>query len=64
MGATMADLEQDAFRRDGRFLVRLIFVLLIGTAGGVWMFGYLTGDTMAGCAARAFGGVTQTPGSE
>ncbi|MCA9685928.1 MAG: hypothetical protein KC457_27395 [Myxococcales bacterium] len=60
----MADLERDAFQRDRRFLLRLILVLIIGTAAGVWMFFQLTGERVAGCAANAFGGVTETPGSE
>ncbi len=60
----MADLERDAFRRDGRFLLRLVLVLIVGTAAGVWMFAELTGERVAGCAANAFGGVTETPGSE
>ena len=60
----MADLERDAFRRDGRFLLRLIVVLIVGTAAGVWMFAALTGERVAGCAANAFGGVTEAPGSE
>lgn len=61
MRAGVADLEQDAFRRDRRFVVRLVLVLVIGTIGGVWMFAGLTGETVAGCAARAFGGVAETP---
>ncbi|MEZ4335883.1 MAG: hypothetical protein R3B82_04585 [Sandaracinaceae bacterium] len=60
----MADLERDAFQRDRRFLYRLILVLVIGTAAGVWMYAELTGERVAGCAANAFGGVTETPGSE
>lgn len=61
MRSGVADLEQDAFRRDRRFIVRLILVLAVGTIGGVWMFAGLTGESVAGCAARAFGGVTEAP---
>jgi len=60
----MADLEQDAFRRDNRFIVRLVLVLIVGTLAGLWMFAELTGDRVAGCAATTFGGVTQEPASE
>jgi len=60
----MADLEQDAFRRDNRFIVRLVLVLVVGTLAGLWMFAELTGERVAGCAANAFGGVTQEPASE
>jgi hypothetical protein len=60
----MANLEQDAFKRDRRFIVRLVLVLIVGTAGGLWMFAELTGQRVAGCAAEAFGGVTDTPRSE
>ena len=60
----MADLEQDAFRRDNRFVVRLVLVLIVGTLAGLWMFAELTGERVAGCAANAFGGVTQEPASE
>ena len=60
----VADLEQDAFKRDRRFVVRLILALTVGLIGGVFMFAGLTGESVAGCAARAFGGVTETPASE
>ena len=62
--AGMADLERDALRRDRRFVLRLVVVLLAGALGGLWMFGELTGDRVAGCAAEAFGGMTGAPGSE
>ncbi|MGE0791170.1 MAG: hypothetical protein AB7S26_36190 [Sandaracinaceae bacterium] len=64
MRAKMADLEQDAFKRDSRFVVRLLLVLTVGILAGLWMFAELTGERVAGCAAQAFGGVTQDPGSE
>lgn len=60
----MADLEQDTFRRDNRFIVRLVLVLIVGTLAGLWMFAELTGERVAGCAANTFGGVTQQPASE
>jgi hypothetical protein len=58
---TVADLEADAFKRDRGFLGRLALVLIAGTIAGLFMYGYLTGETVAGCAAQAFGGVTETP---
>ncbi|MBX3276171.1 MAG: hypothetical protein KF729_38315 [Sandaracinaceae bacterium] len=60
----MADLERDAFRRDRRFLWRLVLVLVVGVLAGVWMYAQLTGERVAGCAAEAFGGVTAAPPSE
>jgi len=60
----MGDLDNDAVKRDSRFLVRLILVLTIGTLAGLWMFAEMTGDRVSGCAARAFGGGTETPPSE
>ncbi len=64
MRRPVADLERDAFKRDSRFLVRLILILIVGTLAGVWMFAQLTGEQVAGCAAQAFGGVTETAPSE
>ena len=61
MRGDVADLEQDAFRRDRGFLVRLLAMLVMGTVAGVFMFAYLTGESVAGCAAEAFGGVTDAP---
>ena len=60
----MADLERDAFKRDGRFIVRLVVVMTIGTLAGLWVFAGLTGERVTGCATQAFGGVTQTAPSE
>lgn len=64
MPTAMGDLEDDALKRDSRFLVRLILVLTVGTLAGLWVFAAMTGERVAGCAAQAFGGVTQTPPSE
>lgn len=64
MRENVADLEQEAFKRDSRFIWRLVLVLIVGTLAGLWMFAELTGERVAGCAAQAFGGVTQTPASE
>ena len=57
----MADLEEHAFRRDRRFLVRLIVLLLLGAAGGLWAVSHLTSRSFAGCAARTFGGGSEAP---
>lgn len=56
----MANLEEEAFRRDRRFLWRLGLVLILGALAGLWMFAELTGERVAGCAAQSFGGVTGT----
>lgn len=60
----MADLEEDALKRDGRFLVRLIVVMILGTGAGLFIYAGITGERVAGCTADAFGGVSQTPSSE
>ena len=54
----MADLEEHAFKRDKRFLVRLVLFLIIGALAGIWVAAKLTSAGTAGCAANAFGGVT------
>lgn len=51
----MADLEEHAFRRDRRFLVRLIVLLALGALGGFWAVSHLTSRGFAGCAARTMG---------
>lgn len=60
----MANLEQEALRRDRRFIVRLVLALVLGAVGGIFIFGQLTGARVASCAAEAFGGVTGDPPSE
>ena len=47
----MADLEQHAFKRDRRFVVRLALTLALGLLFGVFMYGQLTSKRAAGCAA-------------
>ena len=49
----MADLEQHAFRRDKRFVVRLVVGLIVATLGGLFVSGQLTNQRNAGCAADA-----------
>lgn len=61
----MSDLEEQALRKDRRFLVRLVLVLIAGAIAGVWMFAMMTSDRAKGCAADAVGGgVTEAPPSE
>lgn len=60
----MADLEEQALKKDRRFLVRLVLVLAAGAIAGLWMFASLTSDQAKGCAADAFGGVADAPRSE
>jgi len=52
----VADLEEHAFRRDRRFLVRLIVLLLFGIIGGLWAVSHLTTRSFGACTARTFGG--------
>lgn len=51
----MADLEEHAFKRDRRFLVRLVVLLLFGISVGLWAVSHLTGSGFATCATRTFG---------
>lgn len=57
----MADLEEHAFRRDRRFLVRLVVLLLLGAAVGVGAVGHLTSRSFAGCVARTLGAAPEAP---
>ena len=49
----MADLEEHAFKRDKRFIVRLVLTLVVALAGGLFVAGRLTSESTAGCAASA-----------
>ncbi|MBK8170551.1 MAG: hypothetical protein IPK60_09430 [Sandaracinaceae bacterium] len=57
----MADLEEHAFKRDKRFLVRLILGLAVAAISGLWVTSHLTSDSTGSCAARTFGNLTETP---
>ncbi|MFW6049574.1 MAG: hypothetical protein ACODAU_00280 [Myxococcota bacterium] len=60
----MADLEEHALKRDRRFLVRLLLAVLVGAAGGAFLYATLTGSRVGGCAAETFEGVTDDPEAE
>jgi hypothetical protein len=47
----MADLEEHAFKRDKRFVVRLVLTLSLATLFGLYIYGHLTSRRAAGCAA-------------
>jgi hypothetical protein len=47
----MADLEQHAFKRDRRFVVRLVLTIIAALLGGMFVYGGLTSRGTAGCAA-------------
>jgi len=49
----MADLEEHAFRRDKRFVVRLVLTLAVGFMGGMFVYAKLTSRGTADCAANA-----------
>jgi hypothetical protein len=51
--SAMADLEQHAFKRDRRFVVRLVLMLACGLLFGLFVYAQLTSDHTAGCAADA-----------
>ncbi len=50
----MADLEEHAFKRDKRFVVRLALTLAVALVAGVAIYGRLTSAGTADCAADAF----------
>ncbi|MDB4974392.1 MAG: hypothetical protein JWN48_2733 [Myxococcaceae bacterium] len=49
----MANLEEHAFKRDKRFVVRLVFTIVVAVLGGLFVSGRLTNQSTAGCAANA-----------
>lgn len=57
----VADLEEHAIKRDKRFVFRLVILLAIALLFGILVWSWLTGSQVAGCAARSFGTVTETP---
>jgi hypothetical protein len=50
----MADLERYAVRRDRRFLVRLVALIVAGAVVGLVLYGQLTSDSSVACLARTF----------
>jgi hypothetical protein len=49
----MADLEEHAFKRDRRFVVRLVLMLSLAALFGLYVYSHLTSRHTAGCAADA-----------
>ncbi len=49
----MADLEEHAFRRDKRFVVRLVLMLAVAGLGGAFIFANLTRGSGEGCTFNA-----------
>jgi len=56
--AAMADLEKHAIKRDRRFIVRLVVVLLLCAGAGVIFIERMTSGTLGSCAAETFGGAS------
>jgi hypothetical protein len=52
----MADLEEHAFKRDRRFLVRLAVTLAVAGVVAAFIGGRLTSEGTSGCAAEAIEG--------
>ena len=57
----MADLEEHAFKRDRRFVVRLVLTLACGLLFGLFLYAQLTSDRTAGCAADVAAGSEPKP---
>lgn len=57
----MADLEQHAFKRDKRFVVRLVLTLSLALLFGLYIYGHLTSRRTAGCAAETAVGAETAP---
>jgi hypothetical protein len=55
----MADLEKHAFKRDRRFLVRLVLLLAVATLAGVLLFVKMTSPEVGTCAAGTFGAASE-----
>lgn len=55
----MADLEEHAFKRDKRFIVRLVLGIVIAAMSGLWVAAHLTSSRTGSCAANMFGDVTE-----
>jgi hypothetical protein len=49
----MADLEEHAFKRDRRFIVRLVLSLAVSAVFGLYVYAHMTSRRTAGCAADA-----------
>jgi hypothetical protein len=50
----VADLEEHAFKRDKRFVLRLVLTLLVASVGAALVWGRLTSAGTASCAADTF----------
>ena len=59
---TVADLEKHAIKRDKRFILRLFLLLAIAALGGLFIYGKMTSDEFANCAAGSFGAATGEDG--
>ena len=55
----MADLEKHAFKRDRRFILRLVLLLAIAILAGIFMWAKMTSTSFGTCAAGAFGSTTE-----
>jgi hypothetical protein len=49
----MADLEEHAFKRDKRFIVRLVLGMTVALLAALFFAARLTSGSTAGCAADA-----------
>jgi len=56
----MADLEEHAFKRDKRFVLRLLLAIVVALMGGIFIYGRLTNQGTASCAAGAMLGAAES----
>lgn len=54
----MVELEDLAIKRDKRFLLRLVLLLLAGMVGGAFLYAKMTSTAVGDCAASTFGNVS------
>jgi hypothetical protein len=59
----MADLEEHAFKRDKRFIVRLVLTLALAILFGLYVYEHMTSRRTAGCAADMIGGAAGDAGT-
>jgi len=60
----MADLEKHALKRDHKFVVRLVLLLVAAVLAGGYLFTHMTSKRLGTWAADAFGEAAEVPPNE